>query len=95
LNDILRVEDVAKLLGCSKRTIHEMTRSEAIPHRRLAGRRRCLFRADELELWLDGVPLEVVRLQQGGRVVRPAYSTRTPRPSAQRNRYPRTEGEDS
>jgi excisionase family DNA binding protein len=67
----LLVEDVAARLRCSRRTIHELTRTNAIPHRRLPGGRRCLFREDELEAWVEGAPLEVVELARGGRVVRP------------------------
>ncbi len=67
----LLVEDVAARLRCSRRTIHELTRTNAIPHRRLPGGRRCLFREDELDAWVEGAPLEVVELTRGGRVVRP------------------------
>lgn len=44
----LITSEVADLLRCSVRTIHELTRTQAIPHRRLPGTRRCLFRLDEL-----------------------------------------------
>jgi excisionase family DNA binding protein len=67
----LLVEDVARLLGCSVRTVHERTRLAEIPHRRPPGTRRCLFLADELRDWLDGAQLELVELARGGRVVRP------------------------
>ena len=67
----LLVEDVAQRLRCSTRTIHELTRTSAIPHRRLPGSRRCLFRLDELQAWEDGSPLEVRDLPRGGRVVTP------------------------
>ena len=67
----LLVEHVAERLRCSTRTIHELTRTNAIRHRRLPGSRRCLFRSDELEAWEDGAPLEVTILPQGGRVVTP------------------------
>jgi excisionase family DNA binding protein len=67
----LLVEDVAARLRCSVRSIHELTRTNAIPHRRLAGARRCLFRPDELEAWENGAALEVVELAGGGRVVKP------------------------
>jgi excisionase family DNA binding protein len=71
LSPYLLVEDVAKRLRCSCRTIHELTRTCAIPHRRLPGGRRCLFREDELEAWEGGAPLEVIETVGGGRVVRP------------------------
>jgi excisionase family DNA binding protein len=65
----LLVEEVAQRLRCSTRTIHELTRKNAIPHRRLAGSRRCLFRVDELEAWENGSSLQVRDLPRGGRVV--------------------------
>jgi excisionase family DNA binding protein len=71
LSPYLLVEDVARRLRCSRRTVHELTRTCAIPHRRLPGGRRCLFREDELEACEAGAPLEVVELARGGRVVRP------------------------
>jgi hypothetical protein len=40
----LITSDVAARLRCSVRTIREMTRLGVIPHRRLPGSRRCLFR---------------------------------------------------
>jgi excisionase family DNA binding protein len=67
----LLVEDVAERLRCSTRTVHELTRTNAIPHRRLPGARRCLFRPDELEAWENGTPLEVTPLPRNGRVVSP------------------------
>jgi excisionase family DNA binding protein len=71
LSPYLLVEDVARRLRCSRRTVHELTRTCAIPHRRLPGGRRCLFREDELEAWEGGAPLEVIETARGGRVVRP------------------------
>jgi Helix-turn-helix domain len=71
ITPFLIVEDVAARLRCSVRRVHELTRCRAIPHRRLAGSRRCLFRMDELEAWEDGAPLETVELPGGGRIVRP------------------------
>jgi excisionase family DNA binding protein len=67
----LLVEDVAERLRCSVRSVHELTRTLAIPHRRMPGSRRCLFRLDELEAWEDGAALEVLELDRGGRIVRP------------------------
>jgi excisionase family DNA binding protein len=71
----LLVEDVAERLHCSTRTVHELTRTNSIPHRRLPGSRRCLFRIDELESWEDGAPLRVIVLPRGGRVVAPCSGT--------------------
>lgn len=67
----LLVEDVAARLHCSTRTVHELTRTLGIPHRRLPGSRRCLFTETELELWENGARLEVVEMPRGGRVVKP------------------------
>jgi excisionase family DNA binding protein len=70
----LLVEDVAERLHCSTRTVHELTRTNAIPHRRPPGTRRCLFREEELEAWESGSPLEVTELPHGGRLVVPRRS---------------------
>lgn len=67
----LRVEDVAEMLGCSTRSVHERTRTSTIPHRRIGGSRRCLFLETELEAWINGATLESVETPNGGRVVRP------------------------
>jgi excisionase family DNA binding protein len=67
----LTVPAAAERLHCSPRSIHEKTRPGAIPHRRIAGTRRCLFREDELDAWLDGAELERIELPSGDRVVRP------------------------
>lgn len=67
----LLVEDVAERLRCSTRKIHELTRTAAIPHRRLPGSRRCLFLEAELESWEAGAALELRELADGGRIVRP------------------------
>ena len=55
----------------SKWTIYELTRTAAIPHRKLPGRRGLLFPLDELEAFEDGAELETVKLAGGGRVCRP------------------------
>ena len=64
--------EVADRLRCSTRTIHELTRTGRIPHRRFVGSRRCLFRVDELEAWDSGAPLEILEPAIGGRIVRVA-----------------------
>jgi excisionase family DNA binding protein len=69
--DYLTVEEAAELLRRSPRSVHELTRSRKIPHRRLVGMRRLLFLADELEAWADGAELETIELADGSRVVRP------------------------
>ena len=62
--------EVAAFLRCSVRTVHELTRRRAIPHRRMPGTRRCLFMERELHEWLDGAALETVELPDDGRIVR-------------------------
>jgi len=71
----LLVEDVAERLRCSTRKVHELTRTAAIPHRRLPGSRPCLFLETELQAWEAGAQLEVRELAGGGRVVRPKDAT--------------------
>lgn len=66
----LTVAEVAELLRCSTRTVHELTRTRQIPHRRIGGTRRCLFLPDELGAWLDGADLETADAPNGGHVVR-------------------------
>jgi predicted DNA-binding transcriptional regulator AlpA len=68
---LLVVEDVAHKYGISRRTVHEYTRRDAIPHRVLPGGRRCLFEPEALQAWEDGAELERVDLHGGGRIVRP------------------------
>lgn len=72
----LLVSDVATLLGCSIRTVHERARLSEIPHRRPPGARRLLFLESEVRQWLDGAELERVELPRGGRVVRPQEAHR-------------------
>ena len=70
---LLRVEDVAELLGCSTRSVHELTRRRTIPFRRIPGTRRCLFVESEILAWVDAggaQELEVVEGARGGVVVR-------------------------
>ena len=73
----LTAPEVAARLRCSVRSIHELTRGSKIPHRKLPGSRRCLFRPDELEAWENGAPLEVIQLPRGGRLVRPSDDSRS------------------
>jgi hypothetical protein len=54
---------------------HLMIRGE-FPHRKLPGRNRIFAFADEIDAWLDGVPLEVRRLTRGGRIVKPVWTSR-------------------
>jgi len=68
---LLVTTEVAALLRCSVRSVHELTRRAAIPHRKMPNTRRCLFVESDLLAWLDGAELEVVQLPHGGRVVRP------------------------
>ena len=71
-NAYLTTEEAADLLRVSVRTIHSLTASHRIPHRRFG--RRCLFVPQELEAFLDGAELETVRFRGGGRCVRPKAS---------------------
>jgi excisionase family DNA binding protein len=75
LGPFLIAEEVAIRLRCSLRTVHELTRTRRIPHRKLPGSRRCLFRVEELVAWESGTDLDVQELPRGGRVVRPVRST--------------------
>jgi excisionase family DNA binding protein len=68
---------VAERLHCSLRSVRELMRTNAIPHRKLPGGRRLLFRVDELEAWEAGASLEVVELPRGGRVVQPRVNGST------------------
>ena len=72
----LLVEEVADRLRCSTRTIHELTRTHAIPHFKRPGSRRCLFREDWLAAWESGADIDVVEQDRGGRVVRPVEGRR-------------------
>jgi excisionase family DNA binding protein len=73
--ELLTVEQVADLIGCSVRTIHEYTRRECgIPHRVLPHGRRILFEREALNAWMDGAELERIELLGGGRIVRPVES---------------------
>jgi len=76
----LITSEVAARLRCSVRTVHELTRLGLIPHRRLPGSRRCLFRIDELEAWEDGARLETVDLGARRRSPRSQRSTGRRRP---------------
>ena len=75
LAPFLTAEEVAIRLRCSLRTVHELTRTRRIPHRKLPGSRRCLFRIEELQAWEAGADLDVRELPRGGRVVRPVRSS--------------------
>jgi hypothetical protein len=58
--------EVSERLRCSLRAVHELTRLRLIPHRRLPGCRRSLFREDELDACENGADLEVPELCHGG-----------------------------
>jgi excisionase family DNA binding protein len=77
----LTVSETAERLRCSVRSVHELTRTGRIPHRRLPGQRRCLFVPEEVDAWMDGAELEATDLAGGGRVVKPAVGS-TPRRKA-------------
>jgi hypothetical protein len=67
----LLVEDVRDLLGVSKRSVHEYTRTDRIPHRVLPHGQRVLFEEEWLQAWANGAELERIDLHGGGRIVRP------------------------
>ena len=67
-NKLLTTEEIAEHLRLSVRSIHGLTASHAIPHRRIG--RKCLFRLDEIESWLDGALLETI-VSPRGRIVKP------------------------
>jgi excisionase family DNA binding protein len=85
---LLISSDVAEMLRCSLRSVHELTRQRSIPHRKLPGTTRCLFVREELEAWLDGAALEIHELGSGGRVGRPTEVVRSASFLAPRRRYP-------
>lgn len=70
---LLRPE-VAQRLRCSMRTVQELTLRRAIPHVLRPKARRVLYPMDWLLAWErnPGMPLEVLDLAHGGRIVRPA-----------------------
>lgn len=67
----LTTDDVAARFGISRRTVRELTRNRAIPHRVLPYGRRCLFDPLHLQAWEDGASLATVELPHGGRIVKP------------------------
>jgi len=70
---LLVIDEAAKLLRCSPRTVHSLVGRRAIPHRRIGGTRRILFVEAELTRWIeDGCALEEIVTTDGGRIVRPA-----------------------
>ncbi len=67
-------EDVAVLLGLSRKTVQEQMARCLIPHRKMPGTRRCLVIRKDFDAWLAGAELETVPLARGGRIVRPKGS---------------------
>jgi len=67
----LTSEEVAELLRCSVRSVHGLTAAGRLPHRKLPGMRRVLYRPEELAQYLEGAELEVLEHADGGRLVRP------------------------
>lgn len=68
----LTAEEVATRYLVSLSWVHERTRLNTIPHMKRAHTRRVLFQADHLAAWDAGAKLEIVVLDDGGRLVRPA-----------------------
>ena len=52
----LKVEEVAELLRCKKRTIYDMVEQDRIPYRKVGG--RLLFELDEIIEWTKKERLE-------------------------------------
>ena len=71
----LTTDEAAEYLRVSRRTLLERVRLGQIVHFKPSYQRRVLFRADELDQWLEGCELEVVHLDGGGRRVRPVQDT--------------------
>jgi hypothetical protein len=69
-NPFLLVDAVAELLHLSPYSVRALAADGRLPHRKLPGTRRLLFREDELLAAVDGAPLERVDLADGGRIVR-------------------------
>lgn len=65
------LEDVAAELGVSRATVGEWASRCMLPHRKLPGRRRIFVPRADFAAWMDGCELEVRRLADGGRVVKP------------------------
>lgn len=68
------VEDVAAFLSVSPVTYREWWRRGFAPGIRMPGTRRILVPQADLEAHVAGVPLEVLELAAGGRIVRPKAS---------------------
>jgi predicted DNA-binding transcriptional regulator AlpA len=66
----LLVPEVASMLHASEYVVRQLAADGRLPHRKLPGARRLLFREDELLAAIDGAALERVDLADGGRVVR-------------------------
>ena len=69
LRAFVTASEAAQFLRCSLRTVHELTRTNRIPYRKLPNGRRCLFTYEELAAWANGAPLTVSQPSQGGVVV--------------------------
>lgn len=67
----LTLEEAAAYVRIAPYTLGEKCREGLAPHRKAPGSRRLLFRADELDAWLNGADLEYVSQPRGGRIVRP------------------------
>jgi excisionase family DNA binding protein len=77
----LLLEEAAEYLRLSRSAVHELTRSRAIPCRRMPRARRYLFLADELDAWINGAALEVRELPDGGVTVTPVVEAKKQRAS--------------
>lgn len=67
----MSTKEAAAYLGRSVRFVLDRAPRGAIPSRLPAGCRDRLYRADELDAWLEGCELENVRTANGGHICRP------------------------
>jgi hypothetical protein len=68
----LIANEAAAYTRMTLRSLHERTSKHTVPFRRIAGMRKLLFVAADLDAWLNGAPLETIELPDGGLIVRPA-----------------------
>jgi hypothetical protein len=64
------VEEIAPEIGLAAWTVREKCRKGEFPHRVLPGGRKILISRREVAELLDGGELEMVKLANGGRIVR-------------------------
>jgi excisionase family DNA binding protein len=73
--DLLTLEEAAEVLRIAPSTAREWARRGKLPNFRPPGCRRPLVPLRDLEAFVAGVPLEMKKLADGGRIVRPKRSS--------------------